>query len=213
MASDALTESAMLDSLEPRWVKEGYRVIRRPKPHELPAFLQGFQPDAIAIGSQPSLLIEILRHRGRSGDTKVRQLQGLLAGHPEWRLEVVYAAQEGVAVAPTTEAEVRAALDEARRVAEVAPRSALLLAWSIFEAVARRLEPDLAARSLSPGSLIDVMISTGRLPQTEAHFLREMAGGRNAAAHGLLDYRPTEGDVDRLIDLSEALSREQTALA
>lgn len=212
MVSAALTESAMLDSLESRWTNEGYRVIRQPRADELPAFLRGFQPDAIAIGSKPSLLIEVLRSRSRSNDTKVQQLQSLLADHPDWRLEVIYAAPEGVPMTPATDADVGAALEEALRVAEVAPRPALLLAWSIFEAVGRRLEPKLASRSLSPGSLIDVMISTGRLPQTEAQFLRRMAEGRNAVAHGLLDHRPTYADVRRLIELCDHLSKEPAPL-
>lgn len=212
MVSIAPTESMVLDTLEARWASEGYRLIRQPHPNELPAFLKGFQPDAIALGPEPSLVIEVLRSRSRSTDTKVKQLQSLLAEHPDWRLEVIYASPEGVPLAAATDHDVQAALDEAKHVAEIAPRPALLLTWSIFEAVGRRLEPGLAARSLTPGSLIDVMISTGRLPQADSHFLRQMAQARNAVAHGLLDLRPSRGDVLRLIEICDRLNQEPMAV-
>lgn len=206
----ALTEDEVLDRLEPRWTNEGYRLIRHPRVDQLPPFLRGFAPDAIAVGPTQSLVIEIMRTRSQSTDTKVRQIQSLFTGHPDWRLEVIYAAPEGIPLTTATDDEVRLALEEARRVSEIAPRPALLLAWSIFEAVGRRLEPDLAARSLTPGSLIDVIISKGRLPQQDALFLREMAKARNAVAHGLLDVNPPQADVHRLLDLCDQLSRTQS---
>ncbi|MBI1683996.1 DUF4145 domain-containing protein [Caulobacter hibisci] len=208
MASAVLNEQAMLDSLEARWASEGYQLIREPKREQLPAFLRGFQPDAIAVGRAPSLVIEVMRSRSPSADTKVRQLQSLFADHPEWRLEVIYASPEGVPMTIATNQEVRVALDEVRRVTDVAPRAALLMAWSILEAICRRLEPNLMARSLSPRSLIDVVISTGRLPQTEFQFLRQMADMRNAVAHGLLDREPSRAEVQRLIQISDTLNGE-----
>lgn len=208
----ALTEDEVLDRLEPRWMNEGYRLIRQPKVEQLPAFLRGFAPDAIAVGPKLSLVIEIMRSRSQSTDTKVKQIQSLFTGHPDWRLEVIYAAPEGVPLAPATDDEVRVALEEARRVSEMAPRPALLLAWSVFEAIGRRLEPDLAARSLAPGSLIDVIISKGRLPQQQAVFLRDMAKARNAVAHGLLDVKPTQADVRRLLELCDQLNRTDGSL-
>lgn len=208
MVSSALTETEVLDRLETRWINEGYQLIRQPEAEQLPSFLRGFRPDAIAIGPTQSLVIEIMRNRSPSADTKVRQMQGLFKGHPDWRLEVIYAAPEGIPLSKATDDEIAIALEEARRVSDIAPRPALLLLWSIFEAIGRRLEPDLAARSLTPGSLIDVMISKGRLPQEDSQFLHRIAKARNALAHGLLDLNPPQPDVVRLLDLCEQLSHE-----
>jgi len=56
MVSATLSERAALDSVESRWTKQGYRVIREPSPDQLPPFLRGLKPDAIAIGkTRPSL--------------------------------------------------------------------------------------------------------------------------------------------------------------
>lgn len=211
MVSAALSERAMLDSLEARWTNEGYRLIREPRGEQLPAFLRGFQPDAIAVGREPSLVIEIMRSRSPSADTKVRQLQSLFADHPDWRLEVIYAGPEGIPITAATTGDVQMALEEVRRVADIAPRPALLMAWSIFEAIGRRLEPNLAARSLNPRALIEVMISTGRLPQADSQFLRQMADTRNAVAHGLLDLRPSHAELQHLLEVCDHLSREGTA--
>jgi hypothetical protein len=211
MISTALSERAMLDSLEARWTSEGYRLIREPGNEQLPAFLRGFRPHAIAVGRAPSIVIEIMRSRSPSVDTRVSQLQSLFEGHPDWRLEVIYAASEGIPLAPASNDDVQMALEEVRRVADIAPRPALLMAWSIFEAIGRRLEPNLADRSLNGRALIDVMISTGWLPQTDSQFLLQLADIRNAVAHGLLDLKPQPEELQRLLDICKRLTRKVVA--
>jgi hypothetical protein len=81
-----------------------------------------------------------------------------------------------------------------------------LLAWASLEAVGRQLEPELATRSLSAGSLVDLLISMGHLPQDEGAPLRKVGDVRNAIAHGQLSLEPDSKDVRHLIEVAERLA-------
>lgn len=205
MISVAHIESAALDELEPRWRQQGYTLVRAPSAEQLPGFLRDFRPDAIAIGVKPSLAIEVLRSRGRSADTKVRQLQSLFKGRDDWRLEVVYVSPDGAPLQSVTRSEIESVLHQVRLLVQREPRAALLLAWAALEAVARTLQPELASRSLSPSSLTDLLISHGHLPQTESGKLRRLGEIRNLLAHGQINEEPSVEDVCYLIDRAESL--------
>ena len=205
MISAPLSERAVLDELEPRWRKLGYTLVREPSRDQLPAFLRGFRPDAIAIGATPSLVIEVLQTRGGSAETKVRQLRSLFKGHEDWRLEVVYVSPNGAPLQAVTSEDIRAALRQVRLLTKREPRAGLLMAWATLEAIGRVLEPNLASRSLSPRSLVDLLISNGHLPQSESAKLRRLADTRNALAHGQINKSPSPADVHHLIEVGEGL--------
>ena len=59
-ASLSIAEREALATVEQRLADIGYTVVREPGPAALPDFMRGFQPDAIATGKDPSLLIESL---------------------------------------------------------------------------------------------------------------------------------------------------------
>lgn len=205
MVAAPLNERSVLDELEPRWRSRGYTLVREPSASQLPSFLRGFRPDAIAIGATPSLVIEVLQTRGKPADTKVRQLQSLFTGHDDWRLEVVYLVPDGAPLQTVALQDIRSALRQSRLLMESEPRAALLMAWATLEAIGRVLEPDLASRSLAPRSLVDLLIANGHLQQSESAHLRTLADTRNMLAHGQIDVSPAPADVRHLIELEEGL--------
>ena len=205
MVYAATSEGDALDLMEPRWRKLGYTLIREPKGEQLPSFLRGFAPDAIAMGPEPALVIEVLHRQSPSAETKVRQLRDLLDDQEGWRLEVVFVSPDGAPLESVTFQEIRAALAEARSLSERDTRAGLLMAWATLEAIGRQLEPGLAMRSLSTGSLIDLLISTGHAPQVEGALLRRMGDLRNVIAHGQINLEPEPSDVRRLIELAEEI--------
>lgn len=206
MAQMATSEQFALEQMEPRWRRLGYQVMRNPKPDQLPSFLRGVTPDAIALGRSPQLVIEVLRARSAAADEKIRQLTELLKGQNAWRLEVVYLSSEGEPLETVTRQEIRGALENARELSDRDTRISLLLAWASLEAIGRHLEPELAARSLSAGSLVDLLISTGHLPQDEGGLLRKAGEKRNAIAHGQLNVEPDTKDVRHVIEIAERLA-------
>jgi hypothetical protein len=206
MMLDALPrESAALNALEPRWRKLGYTLVREPSPEQLPSFLKGFRPDAIAIGADPQLVIEVLTNRGGAAATRARQLQSLFAGHTDWRLELVYVGADEPAIEAAPADEIRKALERLRPLVDRDPGPAFLMAWATLEAAGRLLEPSLASRGLSSRSLLDLLVSNGHLPQSEGAKLRRLGDKRNALAHGQINAAPSTAEVRGLMDVIERL--------
>jgi hypothetical protein len=205
MGHISVTERAILDQMEPRWLRRGYQLIRHPSRNDLPEFLRGFQPDAIAIGAQPSLVIEIVNPRSKATKARISQLGALFENQEEWKLEVIYALSESGEISISSGIEILQALDDGVRLIESEPRAALLLVWAAFEAAARRIHPDLASQGLTSGSLIELLISQGDLRLDDQEALRSIALKRNAVAHGDLTAAVDREEVERIADASRAL--------
>jgi hypothetical protein len=205
MGYASVMERAVLDEMEPRWKRRGYRLVRRPSREELPEFLRGFEPDAIAVGVQPSLVIEIVNPRRKATAARVSQLSSLFENQDEWKLEVIYVPSEFGEVAVSSEAEIRQALEDGVRLIESEPRAALLLVWAALEAAARHVHPDLASQELTSGSLIELLVSHGDLGLDDQDVLRRIARKRNAVAHGDLTARVHREEIQRIADAGKAL--------
>ncbi|MFN4088121.1 MAG: hypothetical protein ACK4QW_03635 [Alphaproteobacteria bacterium] len=207
MTARTVSERIAMDQLEPQWRRLGYTLIREPSADQLPDFLSASRPDAIGVGKSPGLVIAVAGRRDRSSETRLNRMRALLDGRPDWRLVVVYAAPENVAVEPASPAGLEIALAEADRLAVAEPRPALLLAWAALEAAARARHPDLAPEAIAPSTLLDVLLSSGDLPQDVYEELRETARMRNAIAHGQLDLTPPREAVARLTALARTVGR------
>jgi len=213
MSAMATVEREALDAIEPRLTSAGYRFVRRPDPLQLPDFLRDAAPDAVALGGPPNLLIEVLR-RPAFDDANVKtgkidKIKSSLAGHPDWRLEVILARQSLAAPKVASASEIALRIDEVRRLAASEPSGAVLLAWSLLEAAVRGLEPEGGQPALSPGALIELAVSLGYLSQDDGEALRHNARRRNAIAHGDLSAPATADEVadvlDRVARLVEAM--------
>ena len=213
MSAMATVEREALDAIEPRLASAGYRLVRRPDPLQLPDFLRDAAPDAVALGGPPNLLIEVVRRSAfddvRVETGKIGRIKSSLAGHPDWRLEVILARQSVAAPKAASAAEIAQRIDEVRRLSASEPSGALLLAWSLLEAAVRGLEPDSGQPALSPGDLIELAVSLGYVSQGEGEVLRLMARRRNAIAHGDLSAPATAAEV---ADLLERVARLVEAL-
>jgi hypothetical protein len=202
-----ILEAAALDALEPRWLEQGYRVIRRPDPGELPKFLGTYEPDAIAVGRSPSLVIEVVNPQSRTHDVRIAQLQRLFENRDDWRLEVVYAPEATEGVRPVAVDDIDATLARAARLSESDPQVALLLAWAALEAGARLLHPDETRRGLPSGSLLDLLGSLGDTTRDEQATLHRIAKLRNALSHGQLDAAVSGEDVSQVLGIASRLRR------
>jgi uncharacterized protein YutE (UPF0331/DUF86 family) len=205
MTNQEVLEQAILDENEPRWIAQGYRVIRRPRRDQAPAFLGKYTPDAIATGRSPGLIVEVVRKGDRHIEQKIRQLRTLLAPEADWRLEVLYSGEPFDDVAPTTIETMVETLRSVRHLADGEPRAALLLCWATLEALVRRLEPEKAIRAQTPGQVVELLASAGYIVPSEADQLRRVANVRNRLVHGDLSIQPTRPEVEEIADTIEAL--------
>ena len=63
-------ERAVLEQIASNLEAEGFKVIVQPSLHIVPAFLRDYEPDAIAIGRDQNLVIEIARSSERTAESR-----------------------------------------------------------------------------------------------------------------------------------------------
>lgn len=176
---------------------EGYEVFVRPNRSLIPAFLGDFQPDAIALGGDRNLVIEVVR---QSSDAvrKLEKIRELLSNQPKWKLQVVL-------VEPTSSAKtlqiqdinaIRRRIGEVEQLIEAQHAgSAMLIAWATFEALARVLLTKQFGRPQTPGRLVQVLAGEGYITPSEADKLRALAEKRNRLIHGDLQVEVSEAEI------------------
>lgn len=207
MEAATYAEKIALDDAEPRLRRRGYKLIRKPSEEQLPDFLGGYRPDAIALGPSPSLVIEVKQRRSSSSDAQIRRIQQILKDRDDWQLDVIYISPVGVPLRNIEREYIQKTIDDVRRLASLDSRASLLLGWAVLEAVARSLEPDMGKRSMSAGTLTDLLVSMGHLSQDDGALLRKLGQLRNEIAHGQVDQDPDESNVLDLASLASKLMR------
>lgn len=200
-------EEAVFQSMVPTLEAEGFSVFVHPSRNMLPAFLSTYQPDAIAYKGDRKIAIEVMAQQQSDGP-KVERIQRMFSDHPEWELRLVYAPPGSIA--ETMPALSRDHIEAHLRQVEASLESmggtaALLMAWAIFEAAARRSTPASLARPQSPSRLIEVLAADGHITPDEADMLRGLSSTRNAVAHGQLDLDVSRADVGSLMTITRAI--------
>lgn len=204
--SEPEAERIALDRVTPLLRSEGYEVIPAPGPADLPPFLADRRPDAIAIGKRPSLLVEVFRKDGNRELARVRELQSCIQGHDDWQLRVFYFSSLEPTLQPVPNAATMDAIQAARNVSVIEPRAALLLAWSIMEAVARETIETTGPRALNPNALVNLLVGEGHIDQDQANEMFRLSKLRSAVAHGQLDSATTPEDVSWLLSIAEQVA-------
>ncbi|NDW07222.1 hypothetical protein [Jiella pacifica] len=202
----AITERGVIDAMEPHWTARGYTVIREPTEAQVPKFFGGFRPDAIAVGRDPSLLIEVQRPGSNAAEYQLRMLQELLKGRNDWRLEILYAPSETPLVEPVATEWIKSAFFSAAQLLAQNARAAFLLAWAAFEAALRQRFPAEAKGPVSTRLL--ALLDAGEISQDEHRRLLELSRKRNALAHGQLDAPITGQDVSVIVELGDRIASD-----
>ena len=207
MTTTSIRERYALDIYEPIWRKKGYTVIRQPSADQLPDFLKGLRPDAIATGPQPSMVIEVATGERPAKLSRMQRLSSALAGKNGWEFSVIWVGSDDGPVKPASLEAIASALRSASTLIESEPEAALLLAWAAIEAVGRWLEPQLAEFTLGALALVDLLVAYGHITQEEGDTLAALAKKRNRLAHGELEISPSANEIRTVIGMAEALLR------
>lgn len=199
-------ERLALDQIEPQLVRQGYRLVRNPSRDQLPSFLDGYIPDAIALGKEPQIAFEIKGQEGSYAERSLSRIRKMFEGHDDWKFQAYYfTSLEPLIVSLPTEAlEQRA--KEISDLAEVHAQAAFVLAWSVLEATVREVGL-LGARPNvgGPNRMISLLASEGYVPREAMSELLELANLRNKIVHGQLDADPSAANVERILDLSRSV--------
>src|SRR5882757_9550122 len=119
------TERDLLTLAREKLEREGYTVVLEPPSGALPAEFAQLRPDAIAVGKEPNLLIEVASGGKRSAE-RVQQIQRALRGRKDWQLHLVYGgAQVSDKFSALPLAEISRSIKSIGEVAKVDTRAAL----------------------------------------------------------------------------------------
>jgi uncharacterized protein YutE (UPF0331/DUF86 family) len=201
------TESEVLRGVRAQLEAEGYDVYVYPRPPLAPDFLGDFPADAIALGNEKKLLIEVLSP-GPQSEAKVKRLQSLMKDHTDWELRLLYVSpttsQETLSI-QSTEAISQRLMEMEQLLQEGHLASAFVLGWAALEAAGRATLTDQFQRPQTPGRLVDVLAGRGHLTPSEADRIRALVRKRNIFLHGGLGEEISPQDVREMIDAVKIL--------
>lgn len=184
--------------------EKGYDIIEQPDPSLLPESLATLQPDAIAIGKEPKLVIEIAG-QGSHYASRIADMQKALKNQTDWKLHLVVHLSKGdPEMPPISESNIRTFVDSLGD-ATTDARANLLMAWAALEALSRKRRPQSFSRPQSPGRIVEEFATEGVISPSDAAFLRTMAYKRNAFVHGDLSQIVSKPEIDRFIAILEEL--------
>ena len=201
-------ERTALERIMPLLQAEGYEVIADPGPAELPPFLAGKRPDAIAVGKRPSLLVEVFRKDGNKEAAKISELRSLVKERDDWALRVFYFSSLEPTLGPVPSTTAVAAIEAARNILATEPRAAILFAWSILEAAAREKIESAGPRPLNPNTVVNLLTGEGYIDQEQARELFRLSELRLRMAHGQIDCAVTTEDVSHLLSVAERIGQD-----
>jgi hypothetical protein len=94
--------------------------------------MQGYQPDALALGKDKSIAIEVKLHRHPLTEKNLRAVSERFKGQPRWEFRVVYGGEvEDEAIGAPTPEQILAQVVEAETLlAQNHNRAAFVLGWA-----------------------------------------------------------------------------------
>ena len=211
MSDQHRAEDAILKRHEPNWIAQGYKVVRPKSGADMPAFLRDHVPDALLLGRSPQVVVQITSKGSPHARQKIAELQSLLQGHDDWRLDILFVGEEPEPLPLASAEAIQHSLQHIRAILPTEPKSALLLTWATLEAITRRLEPTKSMQPQSPASVVELLANAGHITPTEAAQVRKAIQSRNRLIHGDLDLTVTPTQVAEVVEIAENLSSDLSA--
>jgi uncharacterized protein YutE (UPF0331/DUF86 family) len=201
------TERRVLGLLRSRFEAEGYSFVEFPGGDVLPAFMQGYRPDAVAVREDKSIAIEVKLRRDPNAEKNLRSISERFKGHPSWEFRIVYGDEvEDEPMQAPTRAQIEQHILEAEvLLREGHHRAALVLGWAAIEAIARTLSNDFptsGARTMRQA--VELLEHMGRLRFEEAQQLRRLLPLRSKVVHGDFSMAISGDDVEPLLKAARA---------
>lgn len=208
-------ERAMLESVRENFESKGYKFVADPRPNQLPPFLAGHKPDAIATSAYDNVIIEMKRRQSNEARASIAKLSRDLPPGSGWRYVLVYAGQdpdEFIELSRPKRSQIDEAIKEIHSLQESGhSRAALNECWSLLEAMGRRLYPEdirISLRPLSPVQTVERLAMDGQLSDEDSKRLRTLGSIRNSVVHGDLNVRVLPDDLQFMVQKIEAINAQ-----
>lgn len=191
MSESQLGESNILRNLRQVSEARGLKFYVNPPSEVVPAFLGDFQPDAIAVGPDGGIIIEVRHRRSPASEHQLAAIARRVSDQKGWEFRAIYLdpPMDGTPpIAKPTPGQIQAGLGEIETLTKAGhPAAALVTAWAVLESLARLATANSEARApkgFSPIQAIQTLAEEGYIENDAADRMREMAKLRNAVVHG-----------------------------
>ena len=217
MSSELETqEGDVLERLRRQYERNGYTFMSQPRGTSIPTFLKGYTPDAIAIGAQEKVIIEVKStERSASQSSVIRFLASEVPKHQGWRFDLVIAEKDMKFEDGKAEPDKEQLAEELSSVRDAAQSGelnvALVLGWALLEAVTRRLVLNQKAgesKRYLPRTIIETLVSEGFADDETGERLSQLASTRNRLVHGFTKLELVKEEIDFLLQFIAALMQE-----
>ena len=189
-----MTPIDRLDPIAEQYRSQGYDVVVRPGPGQLPHFAASFQPDLMATRGDGSVLVAVKNNRSElQSDPELFQQAEAANGQPGWKFDLVILegtppGWEAVSHEPSGE-QIERMVAESERLVELGMvHAGVVLAWAGLEASMRRVgqRAGVGGRiGTEAPTLVREMYSSGHLSAKEFRTAEKYRGVRNQVVHGL----------------------------
>jgi REase_AHJR-like len=205
MNLSSTTETRLLGLLRRRYEKDGFTFIEYPATADLPAFMHGYRPEALALGDDKCIAIEVKLRPDPSADNKLKTVSERFKGQPDWEFRIVYGDElEVEPISTLTIEQIAAHISEAENLlAGNHARAAFVIGWAAVEALARMANKDFPATG-SVRQAVDSLEHQGRLRFQDAQKLRSLLPHRDKIVHGDFGTPMTTAEVEPLLRAARA---------
>lgn len=198
------------------YTRRGYTVISQPTLKDTPEFLRPYLPDLLATKDDERWIVDVKTPgftRDQSDEKQgawSRLSQKVAEAGWRFRLVVAKPGEDDLRSYTIAEpAEIEAGLAIPPKLAgEGQQGAALMLAWSLFEAAARRrllLDDEDPGRPATRVGLVKTLIHLGYVDESELEALRDIESLRNQIAHGLFKAQVPSDGITLLANLTRQL--------
>lgn len=223
IAHESPTEQEVLDLLRDRYLGDGFRFIARPPRDLTPSFLGSYRPDAIAVKGSGGVVFEIKKAPHGRSERTMAEIARLFEGHPEWRLEVVFAdnftgerplLMGAGSFQPLPDEKLAAMRSEVELLTKDGHHdAALMMSWALLEAAARRRLRSSAETptALTGWQIVEQLATKGLLDFERVPELEQLLALRNAVAHGAQTRQASCKDVRAVLSVLDELGQSEPA--
>jgi hypothetical protein len=186
-----------LNQVADRYRAQGYKVVVRPGPDDLPDFAKDFKVEIIARRDDECVLASVKERQSvLEADREIPRYAEVTSTEPGWRFDVYVLGTESQPMPDNREAkepseeDIRRALEDVERLLQAGfDQPALIAAWAALESAMRRrlhAEGEEASWGSSPRTMLNELYSGGALQISDFRHLERLFQARSAIVHGFM---------------------------
>lgn len=201
------------------YTNQGYQVVVRPGPSDLPPFARPFKLEIVGRRGGEGVLVAVKKNRDElAADANLPRYAEIIGGQPGWRFDFAIlegeqpGARELRGAQELPDEDVTKALGDAEQLIRTGfTRPALITAWAGFEAAMRRRLRASGEKSdwgKLPRPMLNELYSSGILSTEEFPRLERVYRLRSEISHGFAAPSLEPGDVQFLVETANRLLME-----